>query len=113
MFDKAWCENFSGAVTVCDPAGMIIYMNSKACENWAKDGGQALLGKNLLDCHPQPSKDLLREMLLNQSSNCYSIEKDGHKKLIYQTPVFDENKQYSGFMELILELPEQMRHFVR
>ena len=113
MFDKAWCDNFAGGVTVCNPEGIIIYMNSKACQIWSKDGGQKLLGKNLLDCHPQPSRDMLEQMLQKQTSNCYSIEKNGVKKLIYQSPVYDENKNYAGFVELTLELPNDMKHFIR
>ena len=113
MFDKAWCDNFVGGVTVCNPEGIIIYMNSKACLIWDKDGGQDLLGKNLLDCHQQSSRAMLEEMLKKQTSNCYSIEKNGIKKLIYQTPIYDENKTFAGLLELILELPVDMKHFIR
>lgn len=113
MFDQAWCENFNGAVTVCSPEGIIIYMNRKACQLWTKDGGQELLGKNLLACHPLPAREMLEEMLQKQSSNCYTVEKNGVKKLIYQTPVYGENQQYAGFMEISFELPDNMAHFIR
>lgn len=113
MFDKAWFDNFKGGITVCDPDGIIIYMNEKACEIWTKDGGKALLGRNLLDCHPEPSRTMLEEMLKNQGSNCYTTEKNGLKKLIYQAPVYDENKHFAGLVEMILELPGEMPHFIR
>lgn len=113
MLDKTWCDNFTGGVTVCNPDGIIIYMNNKASQIWAKDGGKDLLGKNVLDCHPQPSRDKLEQMLQKQISNCYTIDKNGVKKLIYQTPVYDENNTYTGMLELILELPVEMKHFIR
>jgi len=40
------------------------------------------------------------------------IEKNGIKKLIYQTPWYQDG-QYSGFIEMALEIPFQMPHFVR
>mgnify|MGYP000371069624 CR=1 FL=1 len=41
-----------------------------------------------------------------------NVEKNGVKKLIYQTPWYQDGK-YSGFVELALEIPFQMPHFVR
>lgn len=113
MFDKAWFDHFEGGITVCDPTGIIIYMNDKACEMWTKDGGKELLGKNLLGCHPEPSKTMLKEMLKQPGSHTYTTEKNGLKKLIYQAPVYDENNCFAGLVEMIVELPPDMPHFVR
>jgi len=41
-----------------------------------------------------------------------TFEKDGVKKLIYQCPWFEDGK-YAGFVELSLEIPFEMEHFVR
>lgn len=113
MLDKAWCDNFSGAVTICNPEGTILYLNKKACQTWADKGGSALLGQNVLDCHPEPSRTMLAQMLQNQLSNCYTIEKKGLKKLIYQAPLYDKNNHYTHFVELVLELPGNLKHFER
>jgi len=113
MFDKSWCDNFAGGVTICNPEGIIIYLNKKACQIWADNGGSELIGKNLLDCHPEPSRTMLEKMLQKQVSNCYTVEKKGQKKLIHQSPLYDENQNYTGFMEMILELPGNMKHFAR
>ncbi len=42
----------------------------------------------------------------------YTIEKRGQKKLIYQSPWY-QNGQYRGFIELSLELPAETPHFIR
>jgi hypothetical protein len=42
----------------------------------------------------------------------YTVEKNGKRKFIYQTPWY-QDEQYGGFVELILEIPEKMPHFVR
>lgn len=108
-----WIEEFPGAVTVCDPDGVILAMNAHAADGvFAADGGRALIGRNVLDCHPEPSRTKLAGMLRDRSTNVYTIEKNGVKKLIYQTPWF-ENGEYAGFVEISLEIPFDMQHFVR
>ena len=71
-----------------------------------------LVGTNLLECHPEPARSKVKKMLDAQQVNIYSIEKNGIKKLVYQTPWF-ENGQYGGFIELVLEIPFEMPHFIR
>ncbi|MFA7360763.1 MAG: diguanylate cyclase [Candidatus Kapaibacterium sp.] len=100
------------AVTLCSKDGIITYMNNKAVRTFEKDGGLKLIGSNVLDCHPEPSKSQLADMLKTEKKNVYTIEKNGVKKLIYQTPYYEKGV-YSGFAELSLELPEQMENFIR
>lgn len=107
-----WVKEFPVAVTVCDTEGKIIEMNEKSCKNFENDGGKDLIGKNVLDCHPGKSKEKLQSMLNNQSTNCYTIEKNGVKKLLYQAPWY-ENGEYKGIVELIIELPTELPHFIR
>ncbi|MBM4175731.1 MAG: diguanylate cyclase [Ignavibacteria bacterium] len=107
-----WQKEFQAAITICDPDGIIHYMNEKSIKDFEKDGGIDLIGTNVLDCHPEPSKSQLKDMLLNQKTNVYTIEKNGIKKLIYQSPVY-ENGNYKGLIELSFEIPFEMDHFVR
>lgn len=112
MAKNEWIKQFPGAVTVCDCKGTILEMNDKAAQTFEKDGGYSLIGKNLLDCHPEPARNKLQKMLDNCEKNIYTIEKNGVKKLIYQCPWFEDG-QYAGFVELSLEIPFEMEHFVR
>jgi PAS domain S-box-containing protein len=107
-----WMENFSGAITICDREGIILEMNNKACDTFAKYGGRELIGKNLFDCHPEPARTKLKTMMAEQRTNIYTIEKNGVKKLIHQSPWF-KNGEYAGFVELSLEIPFDMPHFMR
>lgn len=107
-----WMENFCGAITVCDKNGIILYMNQKAIKTFEKYGGYQLIGTDLSDCHPEPAKTKLQEMLRDETSNVYTIEKNGVRKLIHQTPWY-KNNEYCGFIELSIELPEVMSNFVR
>lgn len=103
---------FAGAITVCDTQGIILYMNDRAVKTFEKHGGESLLGTNLLDCHPEPSRTKLMEMLEKGFNNVYTIEKAGIKKLIHQSP-FYKSGEYSGFVELSLEIPFEMPNFIR
>jgi len=112
MSRDAWIQGFAGAVTVCDTEGRIIDMNDRSRESFAADGGAALIGQNVLDCHPEPSRTKLRGMMEDRRPNIYTIQKNGKKKLIYQAPWY-ENGAYAGFVELSLEIPWEMPHFNR
>ncbi len=112
MVDHAWVKEFSGALLICDPNGIITEMNDEAVKSFQKNGGRELIGKNVLDCHPEPARSKLRSLMDDRQANIYTIEKKGKKKLIYQTPWYKEG-EYGGFLELILEIPAHMPHFIR
>jgi len=112
MNEHGWIKEFPAAVTVCDETGIILEMNDKAAKTFEADGGRELIGKNMLDCHPEPSRTKTERLLASREKNVYTIEKNGVKKLIYQSPWF-KNGKYAGFVELSLEIPFEMPHFIR
>ena len=99
------------AVTICDKEGKILEMNDKSVKTFIKDG-KSIIGKSLLDCHPEQARSKLTAMLENHNTNAYTISKNGIKKLIYQMPWFSEG-EFAGYIELSMEIPEEMPHFVR
>jgi hypothetical protein len=112
MRDMEWTREFPAAITLCDTNGIVLELNDRACESFAADGGRDLIGKNILDCHPEPSRTKLTELLRTGSANVYTIEKNGVKKLIYQSPWYVDGR-YAGLVELSLPLPAELPHFVR
>jgi transcriptional regulator with PAS, ATPase and Fis domain len=107
-----WAKEFPGAVTVCDSQGIIVYMNDKSEATFEGDGGRALIGQNLFGCHSADSNHKIEEIMRTRQPNIYTIEKKGVKKLIYQAPLYQEG-QFSGLVELSLEIPFEMPHFLR
>jgi transcriptional regulator with PAS, ATPase and Fis domain len=107
-----WADGFPGAITVCDAKGIILYMNHKAGMVFKKYGGLEIVGQSVFCCHPEPAREKLRRMLKNRKPNVYTIEKKGIKKIISQTPWYFKGR-YQGFVELSLEIPFKMPHFVR
>ncbi len=112
MPDFSWIQEFPGAVTVCDRAGVVLYMNEKSAQTFRDDGGAALVGKSLLDCHPEPARSRLRRLLETGEKNVYTIEKKGVKKIVYQAPWY-ANGELAGLVELSLDIPFEMPHFIR
>ena len=110
--DNSWIDEFPGAITICDDKGFILSMNQKAVEVFRDDGGLSLVGKNALDCHPEPSRSKFAEMLKSQQENVYTIEKKGKKKLIYQSPWYRQGV-FGGIVEISLEIPMEIPHFIR
>ena len=47
-----WIKEIDIAITVCGKDGIILSMNDKALSTFKDDGGEKLIGTNVLDCHP-------------------------------------------------------------
>jgi transcriptional regulator with PAS, ATPase and Fis domain len=112
MNEHEWIKEFPAAITVCDTEGIILEMNVKSAKTFEKDGGLKLIGSNMLDCHPEAARTKTERLLAAREKNVYTIEKNGVKKLIYQSPWY-RNGEYAGFVELSLEIPSELPHFIR
>jgi transcriptional regulator with PAS, ATPase and Fis domain len=109
---ESWTKTFPGAITICDPNGTILEMNDRSLHMFREEGGASLIGSDVLACHPEPARSKLKAMLETQQANVYTVEKKGQKKLVYQTPLYRDG-EYTGFVEIVLDLPSEMPHFVR
>jgi hypothetical protein len=107
-----WFMDLPVAITVCDTDGIIVDMNQKSAKTFEKDGGFNLLNKSMFDCHPDNANEMIKQMIQNKSTNVYTIEKAGVKKLIFQTPWF-EGEKMMGLVEFSFVIPEVMPHFIR
>ena len=107
-----WSEEFNGAVTVCDREGIIIYMNQYSAHQFQKYGGKKLLGTNLLDCHPEPSKSKLKQMLESPVENMYTTESSDGTKVVFQTP-WKINGEFKGVIEISFKLASRLPNFIR
>lgn len=107
-----WMTGFSAAITVSDADGTIVYMNEKSIKTFEKYGGRDLIGQSLFDVHPEPARTKLQHLYQTRTSNSYTIEKNGVKKLIHQAPWYRDG-EFMGFVELSIEIPENMPHYMR
>ena len=107
-----WIENFGAAITVMDLEGNILDMNEAAAVVNERHGGKSLIGKNLMGCHQQRSRDIMKNLMENDTKNVYTIEKNGKKKMIYQAPWYKDGK-VAGLVEISMFVPEEMPHYKR
>ena len=66
----AWAEEMNCAITVCDAEGTILYMNAMSRETYIKYGD--LTGRNLMDCHGERSKGIIRKLIETGGQNVYT-----------------------------------------
>ena len=96
MVEGSWVKEFPGPVVVCDTVGIIIEMNDRAVEWFADKGGRELVGKNLLEVHREQAQAKIGQMLQTQENNVYTIEKDGARVPIYQSPWYRDGQAVRG-----------------
>ena len=104
---KDFFDSVAVSMTVCDLEGKVVYQNKRAVEAL----GEAR-GHSLQEGHQPASWQMIQQMLSEGKTNAYTIEKRGVRKLIYQTPWYEEGK-VAGLVEYSIVLPENMPHKVR
>lgn len=109
--DFDWAEGMACAVTAADKDGVIRYMNRRARETYRKHGD--LVGKSLFDCHGERAAGIIRRLLAEGGTNSYTIEKEGVRKMIYQTACTDADGQVEGIVEVSMVIPDELPHYVR
>ena len=112
MSNGDWVKEIPAEVMVCDPDGLILEMNAEAALLFAHDGGRSLLGRNVLECHPDPSRRKLEAMLEEQTANAYFNTENGKKRFFLQSPWY-QGGRYAGFVEISFAVPEEIPHFIR
>ncbi|MBR5028685.1 MAG: PAS sensor protein [Bacteroidales bacterium] len=95
------------AVTITDKEGNVVYQNDSSV---GVNGD--VRGKNMMGCHNERSQQIIRHLLNDAATNVYTISKKGKKKLIYQTPWY-ENGEVCGLVELSIIITEEMPHYDR
>lgn len=108
-----WSAGLPVAITVTDADGTIIEMNERSRETFAKDGGAALIGRSVFDCHPEPARTTTVALYAARQPNHYTIRKDGRRKIIHQLPWYDAGGAFAGFVEISIPIPEELPHFDR
>jgi PAS domain-containing protein len=107
-----WDEEAPVAITVTDADGVIVRMNARARATFATDGGGALVGRNVLDCHPEPARARVAALLADQRANHYTISKGGRRKIIHQIPWY-RGGRFAGLVEISVPIPDELPHFDR
>lgn len=106
-----WADEVDYAVTIANKDCEIIYMNRRSRETFCPNG-EDLIGRNLMDCHPEHARATIRRLLKEGGSNVYSITKRGINKLIFQS-AWKLNGKIAGLVETSMIIPKDLKHFDR
>lgn len=110
---NSWLDEDGAGITICDREGIIVYMNDRSKKAFAKyENGGEMIGTSLIGCHPEPSRSKLLAMLNEPQTNIYTTEKRGIKKIIRQSPWYQDGR-FSGVVEISFEIPAEMPHHRR
>ena len=107
-----WFEQLPCSVMVCDKKYKILYMNDRAAEDHFDDGGRALVGTDLMKCHPPDAQMKLREVLVSGRPNVYTTGRTRKKKLVYQCQ-WKKGGRVGGVVQLVIGLPRDVPHHAR
>ena len=101
---KSVLEADRAAVVICDPEHVIIYMNPTAIRRYDKWGGAALLGRSLLDCHNEKSREMIIKVVdwfrADAGHNIvYTFHNEKENKDVYMVALRDDSENLIGYYE--------------
>ena len=101
---KSILQQDTSAVVICDLEHKILYMNPAACERYSRYGGEALLGRNLLDCHNKQSQEMINRVLewfrADPAHNrVHTFFKEKENKDVYMVALRDDGGTLIGYYE--------------
>lgn len=93
-------------IVVCNTEHIIIYMNPAAVQRYEKRGGMALIGKSLLKCHSNRSREIIKRNLeimendrtVNKIFETHSSKPNTNDD-IYFVGIRDERGELIGYYE--------------
>lgn len=109
---NTWVNSFPAEIIVCDPQGNILEMNDTAISLYEKEGGVAMIGRNVFDHHEQPVRKQVQTMVKQRRTYIYTTEILEQKKLVCIAP-WHENGEYAGFVLMVLDLPANMVNLIK
>lgn len=92
------------AVVICGLDHEILYMNPAAVTRYGKRGGQALVGKSLLDCHNPQSREMISKVVSwfaesVEHNRIYTSRNEKENKDVYMVALRDEGGALIGYYE--------------
>ena len=101
---KSVLEVDRAAVVICDLEHKIIYMNPVAISRYEKWGGKDLLGRNLLDCHNDKSKEMINKVVdwfkASKDNNLvYTSYNQKENKDVYMVALRDDSENLIAYYE--------------
>ena len=103
-FFKSVLDQDRSPVVLCDLQHTILYMNPAAIHRYAKNGGEKLIGRSLMPCHPPQARAMIEKVLVwfgeNTAHNIiYTFRNDEENKDVYMVALRDDGGNLIGYYE--------------
>ncbi|MGN1234618.1 MAG: PAS domain-containing protein [Christensenellaceae bacterium] len=97
-------EQDRSPIVICDTDHKIIYMNPTAIKQYAKYGGEKLVGQSLLKCHNSASCELIQRVLAwflesRENNMIFTSRNDRQNKDVYMVALRDDAGKLVGYYE--------------
>ncbi len=94
---KSIVDQDRASIVICDLKHEIIYMNPAAIANYAKRGGDKLIGRSILECHNPESNEKIKQVVAwfaaDESHNLvYTFYNEKQNKDVYMVALRDNGK---------------------
>lgn len=104
MFFKSVIDQDTSSIVLCDLNHTILYMNPAAIRNYAKRGGEKLIGQSLFACHNPHSQELIKKTVawFEESTDHNRIFEFHHEKDnrdVYTVAMRDDTGRLIGYYE--------------
>ena len=104
VFFKSIIDSDEAPVVVCSLDHTIIYMNPSAVKRYEKRGGQALMGKSLLECHNADSNGKIQKIVDwfgtdSNNNKVFTFFNEKENKDVYMVALRSEDGTLIGYYE--------------
>ena len=101
---KSVIDQDRSAVVLCDVDHVIVYMNPAAIRAYAKRGGDLLVGRSLLECHGENSRERILKVVewfyADEKNNMvYTFRNEKQNKDVYMVALRDGAGRLLGYYE--------------
>lgn len=101
---KSVLDQDRAPVVLCDLNHTVLYMNPAAGERYARQGGMALVGTSLLDCHSPKANEMIERVVEwfgadRRNNLIYTSRNDKENKDVYMVALRDEDGALIGYYE--------------
>ena len=103
-FFKSVIDQDRAPVVLCDLNHVIVYMNPVAEKNYEKWGGADLVGKSLMDCHNEKSREAIKKVVewfkeSVENNIIYTFYNEKQNKDVYMVALRDDTGELIGYYE--------------
>lgn len=104
VFFKSIVDSDEAPVVICSLDHTIVYMNPSAVKRYEKRGGEALIGKSLLDCHNAESNEKIQKIVAwfetdSNNNKIFTFYNEKENKDVYMIALRSDDGTLIGYYE--------------